>query len=175
MAGYTLLDAPIPHRFCGSIGEAQSLALREAADTGGVIFRVRSFRIDPGRVVLNGLIPAGAAVFGRPCEAAGYLQPRSLGNLHLTWGSLVHPGAEGDLGFLVLQAPVAVPQRPAESEAGGSLWVALAVGRTFDTLPVGSIGAACCVRCNRPISEQRLKVLANARVCTGCQQRKEMQ
>jgi len=152
---------------------AEQQAARGAADTGGIVLRVKSLRIEPDCVVLTGLIPSTALVFEHPSEFPAYLQPRSLGNLHLTQSSLLHPDAGADIGYLVLQTPVASAGQLPESEDGDSCWVALAIERTFHTLKPGSIGVVCCVRCNRPIPQQRLLAVPNTRVCTNCQQKKE--
>jgi hypothetical protein len=169
----TLLDAPLLHKYCASLPAAEQQALREAADTGGIVLRVKSLRIEPHRIVLAGLIPATALAFEHPSEFPAYLQPRSIGTLHLTETSLnTNPGDE--VGYLVLQTPVAAAGLLPESEDGDSFWVALAVERTFHTtLKPGSIGAVCCARCNRPIPQQRLLAVPNTRVCTHCQQKKE--
>jgi hypothetical protein len=173
MVEEALLDAPLLHRFYGSIDKAEYAASREAADTGGIVLRVKSLRIEPNRVVLTGQIPATALVLEGSPEAAPYLSARSIGNFHLTWASIHQPVAGADIGHLVLQTPVAVTRRLPESEDGDHCWVALAVERTFHTLPVGTIGAACCARCNRPIPQPRLLAVSNTRVCTDCQQKKE--
>jgi hypothetical protein len=169
----TLLDVPLLHKFCASLPTAEQQALREAADTGGIVLRVKSLRIEPDCVVLTGVIPSTALVFQHPSEFPAYLQPRSIGNLHLTWSTLLQPGADDEIGYLVLQTPVAAAGQLPESEDGDSCWVALAVERTFHTLKPGSIGAVCCARCNRPIPQQRLLAVPNTRVCTNCQQKKE--
>jgi hypothetical protein len=168
----TLLDAPLFHRFCGSLPSAEQQASREAADTGGIVLRVKSIRIEPNCVVITGLIPATALAFEHPAEFPAYLQPRSIGNLHLT-GTSLDPNTNDQVGYLVLQTPVAAAGLLPESEDGDSYWVALAVERTFHKLPPGSIGAVCCGRCNRPISHQRLLAVPNTRVCINCQQKKE--
>ena len=169
----TLLEAPIPHKFCASLPAAQQHAAREAADTCGLVLNIKSIRIEPNCIVLTGLIPSSALVFERTRQTPAYLQPRSLGNLHLTWSSLLSPHTTDDIGYLVLQTPVAVGSLP-ESEDGDSRWVALTIQRTLHSLKPGSIGAVCCVRCNRPIPPQRLLAVPNTRVCTNCQQKKEM-
>lgn len=168
----TLLDAPLLHKFCASLPAAEQQALREAADTGGIVLRVKSLRIEPNRIVLTGIIPSTVLAFEHPAEFPAYLQPRSIGTLHLTDSSL-HPNPGDEVGYLVLQTPVAAAGLLPESEDGDCYWVALAVERTFHTLPPGSIGAACCARCNRPIPQQRLLAVPNTRVCTNCQQKKE--
>jgi hypothetical protein len=172
MTSDTFLDAPMFHKFCASLPTAEQQASREAADTAGIVLRVKSIRIEPNCVVLTGSIPSTALVFEHPAEFPAYLQPRSIGNLHLTTSSL-HPNTDDEVGYLVLQTPVAAVGLLPESEDGDSYWVALAVERTFQTLPPGSIGAVCCARCNRPISHQRLLAVPNTRVCTNCQQKKE--
>ncbi|MGI8743674.1 MAG: TraR/DksA C4-type zinc finger protein [Bryobacteraceae bacterium] len=168
----TLLDAPLLHKFCASLSTAEQQASREAADTGGIILRVKSIRVEPNCVILTGLIPSTALVFEHPSEFPAYLQARSIGNLHLTESSL-HPETGGEIGYLVLQTPVAAAGLLPESEDDDSYWVALAVERTFHTLPPCSIGAVCCARCNRPISQQRLLAVPNTRACTNCQRKKE--
>lgn len=169
----TLLDAPLLHKFCASIKGAHQQALREAADTGGIVLRVKSLRIEPNCLVVTGLIPSTALVFEHPSEFPAHLQPRSIGNLHLTWSSLLHPGAGDVIGYLVLQTPVAIEGQLPESEDGDNCWVALSIQRALHTLKPSSIGAACCARCNRPIPQQRLLAVPNTRVCTNCQQKKE--
>lgn len=161
------------HKFCASLPVAEQRASREAADTGGIVLRVMSLRIEPDCIVLTGLIPSTTFVFEHTSEFPGYLRPRSIGNLHLTWSSLLHTNTSDEIGYLVLQTPVGSAGRLPESEDDDSFWVALAIERTYHTLPPGSIGAVCCVRCNRPIAEQRLKAVPNTRVCTTCQHNKE--
>lgn len=173
MGSDNLLDAPLLHKFCASLPVAEQQALREAADTGGIVLRIKSLRIEPNCVVVTGVIPSTALVFEHPSEFPGYLQSRSIGNLHLTWSSLLYPGAAAEIGYLVLQTPVAAAGQLPESEDGDSCWVALAVERTFHTLKPASIGDVCCARCNRPIPHQRLLAVPNTRVCTDCQHKKE--
>jgi Prokaryotic dksA/traR C4-type zinc finger len=168
----TTLDAPLLHKVCTSLSAAEQQAAREAADTGGIVLRVKSIRIAPNYLVVTGLIPSTALVFEHPAEFPAYLRPRSIGNLHLTETSL-HPNTGVEIGYLVLQTPVAAAGLLPESEDGDSYWVAITVPRTFHTLPPGSIGAVCCARCNRPISQQRLLAVPNTKVCTKCQQKKE--
>src|SRR4029453_15789782 len=96
-----LLDASIPHKFCASPAIAEKQAAQEAADTCGTVFRIKSIRIEPSCVVLTGLIPSTALVFAPPAPPA-YLPPRSIGDLHLTWSTLLHPGTTDDIGYLVL-------------------------------------------------------------------------
>jgi hypothetical protein len=151
---------------------AEQQALREAADTGGIILRVKSLTIERHRALFTGLIPSIALVFQHPSEFPAYLQPRWVGNLHLTEGSF-HPGVGGDVGYLVLQTPVATAGLLPESEDGDLCWVALAVERACHALPPVSIGAVCCARCHRPIAQQRLMAVPNTRFCTYCQQEKE--
>ena len=167
------IDASLPHRFCPSLLAAEQQAMREAADTAGIVLRVKSLRVESNRVVIVGLIPPTSLVFEHPPETPGYLEPRSIGNLHLTWSSLLRPSANDEIGYLVLQTPVAAAGRLPESEDDDSYWVALAIERTFHSMPPGSIGAACCARCNRPIPPKRLTAVPNTRVCTNCQQKKE--
>ena len=151
---------------------AEQQAACEAADTGGIVLRVKSIRIEPNCLVLAGLIPAIALVFERPAELPAYLRPRSIGNLHLAGRSL-QPNTGDVIGYLVLHTPVAAAGLLPESEDDDSYWVAIAVQRTVHTLPPGSIGVVCCARCNRPISQQRLLAVPNTRLCTNCQQKKE--
>jgi hypothetical protein len=167
-----MLDAPLLHKVCTSLPAAEQQAAREAADTGGIVLRVKSIRITPNYLVVTGLIPSTALVFEHPAEFPAFLRPRSIGNLHLTETSL-HPNTGGEIGYLVLQTPVAAAGLLPESEDGDSYWVAITVPRAFHTLPPGSIGAVCCTRCNRPISQQRLLAVPNTKVCTRCQQKKE--
>lgn len=173
MSNEILLDAPLLHKFCASLPKAEQQALREAADTGGIVLRVKSLRLDPNRLIIFGVIPSAALVFGHSSECPAYLQPRSIGSLHLTWSSLLHPDADGEIGYLVVQTPVTVPSRLQESEDGDSLWVALSIERTFRSLAQHSIGAVCCMRCSRPISRQRLLAVPNTKICTNCKQTKE--
>jgi hypothetical protein len=167
----TLLAAPLFPRFCASLPTAEQQAAREAADTGGIILRVKSIRIEPNRVIFTGLIPSTALFFEHPAEFPGYLQPRSIGSLHIT-GSSLQPGTD-EVGYLVLHTPVTATGLVPESEDGDACWVALAVERTFHTLPPSFIGVACCTRCNRPISRQRRLAIPSTRVCTNCQKQKE--
>jgi DksA/TraR C4-type zinc finger protein len=169
----TLLDAPLQHKFCPSLQVAEHQALREAADTGGILLRVKSLRTDRNYLVLIGVIPIAALVFEHPSEFSAYLQPRSIGTMRLTWNTLLHPGPDDEIGYLVLQTPVAASGPLPESEYGDNLWVALSIRRALHTLEPFSIGAACCARCNRPIPRERLLAVPNTRLCINCQQKKE--
>jgi hypothetical protein len=169
----TVLGAPLLQKLSISLPTAERRASREAADTGGIVLCVRSIRIEPNRVVLTGLIPSAALAFEHPGEFAAYLQPRSIGNLHLTDSSFLSNTGD-EVGYLVLHTPVTAKGLLPESEDGDAYWVALAVERTFHTLPATSIGAVCCAGCNRPISSQRLLAVPSTRVCTNCQQKKEI-
>ena len=170
----TLLDAPLLHTFCASLEAAQQAALREAADTGGIVLRIKSLRLEPNHLVVTGVIPTSVFVFEYPSEFPAHLQPRSIGTMRLTQNSLLHPGPGDEIGYLVLQTPVTAAEQLPESEDGENFWVA-----TFHSACLAhigsrvSIGAACCARCNRPIPQQRLLAVPNTRVCTNCQQKKE--
>lgn len=172
MTSDTLLGAPLLQTLSISLPTAELRASREAADTGGIVLRVKSLRIEPNRVVLTGLIPSTALAFEHPGEFPAYLQPRSIGNLHLTDSSF-QSNTGDEVGYLVLHTPVTAKGLLPESEDGDAYWVALAVERTFHALPATSTGAVCCVRCNRPISSQRLLAVPNTKVCTNCQQKQE--
>ena len=169
----TLLDVPLPHKFCASLEAAEELAVREAADTGGILLRIRSLRLNPNALVVTGVIPTTALVFEHPSEFPAHLQPRSMGTMRLTLNSLLHPGPDAEIGYLVLQTPVAATGQVPESEDGENSWVAISIRRELHILEPSSIGAVCCVRCNRPISQQRLLALPSTRVCRNCQQKKE--
>jgi hypothetical protein len=167
------LDAPLLHRFSPSLEAAEQQALREAADTGGILLRIRSLRLNPNDLVVTGVIPSTALVFERPSEFPAHLQPRSIGTMRLTPNSLLHTSPGDEIGYLVLQTPVAASGQVPESEDGDNCWVALSIRRARHTLEPRSIGAVCCVRCNRPISQQRLLAVPNTRFCRNCQQKKE--
>jgi hypothetical protein len=165
-----LLDAALNSHFWSGPEEAARQAVLEAADTGGIVLRVKSLRVEVGAVVVIGLIPSATLVIRTPSEfVGGYLHPRSVGRLHLTWGALLHPETTDYIGYLVLQAPILLSGN-IQAEDDDSCWVALALERAHHTLPPGTIGPVCCTRCNRPISQQRLKVIHQARLCTVCQQ-----
>lgn len=168
----TLLDTALPTKFCPSMPAAQQQASREAADTGGIVLRVKSIRIDPHCSVFTGLIPSAAVVSEHLPESSAYLRPRSIGTLHLTWSSLLYAGGE-DIGYLVLQTPVASAGLLHDSEDGNDCWVAISIQRIFHTLKAGSIGAVCCGRCYRPIPPERLLAMPNTRLCINCQHKKE--
>jgi hypothetical protein len=165
----TLLDAAVPHKFFASLPAALERAEQEAVDTGGIVLQVRSIAIEPGRLVATGLIPSKAVIWNE-AAAGRFLQPRSTGNLYLTWGSLIQP--KQDIGYLVVQVPVIARQLPG-SEDGAHCWASVAIPRSLSSLQVGIIGARCCSRCNRPIAPERLKALPTTRVCILCQQQKE--
>jgi hypothetical protein len=173
MTSDTILDALVLHKFCPSMEAAEQQALREAADTGGILLRIKSLRLNPNDLVVTGVIPTTALVFEHPSEFPAHLQPRSIGTMRLTLNSLLHPDPGDEIGYLVLQTPVAASGQVPESEDGDNCWVALSIRRARHTLEPGSIGAACCARCNRPIPQQRLLAVPNTRVCTNCQQKKE--
>ena len=168
-----LLDTPLHHKFCASLQEAERAALREAADTGGVLLRIKSLRLDPNNLVVTGVIPTAALVTEYPSQFSAHVQPRSIGTMRLTRNSLLHPRPDDEIGYVVLQTPVASAEQLPESEDGGNSWVAVSIRRALHTLEPSSIGAACCARCNRPIPPQRLLAIPNTRVCTNCQQKKE--
>lgn len=167
------LDAPLHYKFCASLLPAQRQASREAADTGGIVLRLRSVRVEPQRTVFVGLIPSTALVFEQPSGAPSRVYPRSIGTLHLTWSSLVYPRSDECIGYIVLQTPVVAAGLVPESEDGDHCWVAVSIQRAFHSLKAGSIGASCCVRCNRPIAPQRLAAMPETQVCTHCQHNKE--
>jgi len=170
----TVLDASLECRISPSADMAEQRASREAADTGGVVLRIRSIRIGADRIVLVGLIPSDVLVFEHPSRFPASLRPRSTGNLHLTRCSL-DPGAGDEIGYLVLQTPVATKGLLPESEDGDSYWVSITIPRNAHDRRLGCVGAVCCARCNRPISQQRLAAVPNAKFCTNCQQKKENQ
>jgi hypothetical protein len=174
MTSSALLDATLHHGFCASLVIAEQQAAREAADTGGVVLRVKSFRVESDSLVITGKLPIATFDFeNTSTRLAGYIQPRAIGKLHLTWNSLLHPKPQEDIAYLVLQTPIWRKGRFSESEDDDSHWVALSIKRSYHTLAPGSIGAVCCAHCNRPISQQRLIAIPNARICTACQQIKE--
>jgi hypothetical protein len=169
----TLLDAPLLHKFCPSLQAAEQASLSEAADTGGILLRVKSFRLEPHYLVVTGVTPTTALVFENPSGFPAHLRPRSIGTMRLTSNSMLHPGPDGEIAYLVLQTPVAAAEPLPESEDNENSWVALSIRRTLHTLEPSLIGAACCARCNRPIPQQRLLAVPKTRVCTNCQQKKE--
>jgi hypothetical protein len=173
MTSDTLLDASLPHEFRPSLDLAEQEALREAADTGGVLLRIKSVRIQPNSLLVTGVIPVTALAFERPAEFASHVRPRSIGTMRLTWRSLMQPAPDDDLGYLVLQTPLTAAGRLPESEDGDTIWVSVSIPRAHHTLAPSFIGLACCARCNRPISQQRLSAVPRTRVCTNCQQKKE--
>ncbi len=168
-----LLDTPLHHKLCASLEAAEQAALREAADTGGIVLRIKSLRLEPHRLVVTGVIPTVAFAFEYSSEFPAHLQPRSIGTMRLTRNSLLHPSFGDEIGYVVLQTPVAAAEHLPESEDGENSWVALSIRRALHTLEPSSIGPPCCARCNRPIPQQRLLAVPNTRVCTNCQQAKE--
>jgi len=169
----TIFDAPLPHKFCASLQAAEEAALREAADTGGALLRIKSLRLEQNHLVVTGVIPTAALVFEYPSQFPAYLQPRSIGTMRLTPNNMLHPGPDDEIGYLVLQTPVAAAEPLPESEESENSWVALSIRRSLHTLEPSLIGSACCARCNRPIPHQRLLAVPNTRLCTNCQQKKE--
>src|SRR5579863_9457680 len=113
-----LLDTPLPHKFCASLEAAEQGALREAADTGGIVLRIKSLRLEPNHLVVTGVIPTSAFVFEHPSEFPAHLQPRSIGTMRLTRSSLLHPGFGDEIGYLVLQTPMTAADHLPESEDG---------------------------------------------------------
>lgn len=167
------LKPSVPHRSCVSLEEAYEAAVFEAANTVGVVLRVKSIRIGPNFLIVTGLVPVKALVFDNRIEFSGRLRPRSIGSFHQAQSSYPQPNTAEDLGYLVLQTPVVSSQVDPKSEDGDSCWVAVAIERTFHTLKPGCVGAVCCALCNRPISQQRLLAVPDARLCTDCQREKE--
>lgn len=166
-------DASLSFGFCATLQAAEQAALREAADTGGVILRVRSLIVGPNHTVATGVIPAAALAFEHPSEFPGHLLPRSVGTMRLSRTGLLDTDQNDELGYLVLQTPVVATGQVPESEDGDSVWVTVAIPDALAALKPGVSGAACCGRCNRPISKQRLIAVPNTRVCTNCQRKKE--
>jgi len=169
----TISRATLYPEFCPSLRAAEEAALREAADTGGILLKVRSLRVEPSHIIAAGVIPASALAFERPSEFPAHLRPRSLGTMRLSKSSLSNPNENDELGYLVLQTPVVATGQVPESEDGDSIWVSVSVPPATAALEPGVIGAACCGRCNRPISRPRLLAVPNTKLCTNCQQKKE--
>ena len=164
---------PLPHKFCASLQAAEQAALREAADTGGILLRIKSLRLEPNVLVVTGVIPHHRPCFRAPLRISRALAAQ-IDRHHATHTEQPASSGPGDeIGYLVLQTPVAAADQLPESEDGDNSWVALSIRRALHTLQPGSIGAACCARCNRPIPQQRLLAVPNTRVCTNCQQKKE--
>ncbi len=147
--------------------------MREAADTGGIILKVRSLRIEPSHIIAAGVIPAAALAFERPSEFPAHLRPRSVGSMRVANSSLSDPTQNDEFGYLVLQTPVVATGQVPESEDGDSIWVTVSVPQATAALEPRVLGATCCNRCNRPITRPRLLAIPNTRVCTNCQQKKE--
>lgn len=173
MTSEALADASLPHAFRSSLELAEQEALREAADTGGILLRIKSVRVEPESLLLTGVIPVTALAFEHPAESVSHVRPRSIGTMRLTWRSLLQPAPDEDLGYLVLQTPLTAAGRLPESEDGDDIWVSVSIPRARHTLAPSFIGTACCVRCNRPIPRQRLLAVPKTRLCTNCQQKKE--
>lgn len=173
MTPETIFDAPMLHKFCPSLEAAELAALREAADTGGILLRIKSLRLEPNHLVVTGVIPTTALVFEYPSEFTPPLKPRSIGTMRLTRDSVLHTRPGDEIGYVVLQTPVAAAEHLPESEEGENSWVALSIRRALHTLEPSSIGPTCCTRCNRPIPQQRLLAVPKTRICTNCQQKKE--
>ena len=169
----TILDSPVPHKFCASLDTAEQEALSEAADTGGVLLRVKSLRIEPDCLVITGKVPTTALAVHHLSDFPESAHPRSIGTMRVTWRSLLQPIPDEEIGYVVLQTPVHVTDQVPESEDGDYSWVSVSITRSHQTLKPGCIGAACCARCNRPIPPQRLVAVPNTRMCTDCQRRKE--
>ena len=166
-------DASLSFGFCATLQAAEEAALREAADTGGILLRVKSLTVAANPTVATGVVPAAALAFERHSEFPGRLLPRSVGTMRLSKTDLLDPDQNGELGYLVLQTPVVATGQVPESEDGDSVWVTVAIPEAVAALKPGVSGAACCGRCNRPISKQRLIAVPNTRVCTNCQRKKE--
>jgi hypothetical protein len=173
MTSETLLDVSLPHEFRPSLDLAEQEALREAADTGAILLRIKSVRIEPKSLLVIGVIPVTALAFEHSPEVASHVRPRSIGTMRLTWRSLLQPVPDGDLGYLVLQTPLTAAGRLTESEDGDGIWVSVSIPRAHYTLTPSFIGTACCVRCNRPIPRPRLVAVPKTRFCTNCQKKKE--
>ena len=173
MGNETLFDAPLFYKFCASLSTAEKQAFSEVADTGGVVLRVKSIRIEPSRLIVIGLIRSDALDFDDRTETLGYLRRASVGSLYLTWSSLLHPKTTEDIGYLVLRTPIVTTGPLPESEDEDCYWVALPIYRVFHTLTAYSVGTIFCTRCNRPIPHERLLAIPRTRFCTNCQQEKE--
>lgn len=173
MSSKTLLDACFPHKLRPSLDLAEQEALCEAADTGGILLRIKSVRIEPKSLLVTGVIPMTALAFEHPSKSVSRVRPRSIGTMRLTPRSLLQPPPDANLGYLVLQTPLTADGSLPESEDGDDIWVSVSIPRPHHTLAPSFIGTACCVRCNRPIPRQRLLAVPNTRLCTKCQQKKE--
>jgi hypothetical protein len=143
----------------------------EAADTGGTVMRVHALEIRSDSILLIGTLPSDAVQVDSSSGAGRTLiQPRSFGKLHTTPDPLTQP--RDPVGFLVLHHPVKLVSGQISDE-GEVTSAAAQAARCSMSLPRGFIGPACCVKCNEPIAEHRMKAIPGVRICTKCQRLKE--
>lgn len=161
----TLLDVEIRHEFLPSLKEAARRAAIEAANTGAAVLSVESIEVDQQRVTFIGTLPDIAVEMpgGRGISA-----PRAR-SLYTTWGAVFQPS--GMIGYLVLDQPISCPSHPAEDPIKRRVGVSLR--RSLNTVAPLILGPQCCLTCKRPIPEQRLLAAPGARLCVGCQRKKE--
>lgn len=175
MVDSTLLDLELENRFWSTIREAEDAAAREAANTGGAILQIASIRTEATRGVVSGRV-LSAAVDSSPHldVPRGYAKPRSLGNFHLTWRTLLQRSGDEDIGYLVVQRPLGALVLP-DCEVVGSCFVSVEVTRNLHSLGPVTIGTEICRGCSRPIGPKRLNALPSTKICKFCQELKEQQ
>jgi hypothetical protein len=157
----TILDVDLNHEFWGHLDAARSAAYKEAANTGGAVITIEAAEIQAHAVCFIGTIPESA--IDRKAESLG--RRTLLGSFHTTWGAVLNPANQ--IGFLVVHQPVMF--EPCSTESGDLCRVAVALERTFNTIPATILGPACCKKCRLPISAERLLARPGARLCTNCQ------
>lgn len=167
----TFLDAEIEPAFHGDIETARTRAAVEAANTGAVVLEVRSIEARGECLVVVGTIPVDTLeAMGRATEARPKIRSVGLGRFHTTWRAVLEP--QSTIGFVVLRQPLTLIGG-SSTETDAPL-VAIELKRRLTSLPSGfTIGPHCCVGCNEPIPEQRLRAVPGTRICTKCQDRRE--
>lgn len=167
----SLIQANIQCELHEALGPCWQEATAEAANTGAIVFRVRSVRFCGTGAILTGIAPTAGLVASPDTGSPGRMEPQSAGKLHLVRRDA--EGPDGDIGYVALRGPVLIPSATLEADEGGYCWAALMADLKRGT-PAGQVrGRPCCAKCNRPISEVRLRALPGARFCINCQKDKE--
>jgi len=166
-----ILDLKIIHSFWGSIGAAKRQAMREVANTGGVILDVCAIEVrDPSLIFVGSLPTATIEPESSPTPGRRKIRPAALGTFHTTWGALIRP--MDSIGYFVLRQPLSFLGTLPPPEAS-TLLVAMEIERHFKSMQLGFIGGVPCISCNELIPEQRLMAIPGVRTCTTCQSVKE--
>jgi hypothetical protein len=157
----TILDLSLRHTFWPDLEAAKRAAYAEAANTGALILKVDAIEVRQSTITFIGTIPDQTSSDDR--APARYACP--VRSLQTTWGAILRPS--GILAYLVIGRSLSCSRR--SGGLSSSSRAAVAVERTFTTIPSGNLGALCCAVCRVPISAARLSALPDAKLCVTCQ------